>query len=124
MGAVKVAQAREANLQAERGMLQKQLEENEGLIRSMTEKLDVVNSQLEEQTNQCKVLSASLDVAEDAAAIASDDCPATSELLERIEALEVLLARASEAERGADAKVQPPATSTGVPPAEVVPGRN
>merc|ERR1712187_343565 len=64
------AQAREASVLTERENLRRQLEENEGLIRGLTEQLDAVNARLEAQTNQCRELERSLATAQDLATVA------------------------------------------------------
>lgn len=60
------AQAQETAAAAERKTLRRQLDENEALIKGLTDKLDLVNAQLERQHNHCKALENSLTTAREA----------------------------------------------------------
>mmetsp|Transcript_50973 Transcript_50973/g.147966 ORF Transcript_50973/g.147966 Transcript_50973/m.147966 type:complete len:513 (-) Transcript_50973:127-1665(-) len=70
--ALAAVQARERAATEERAQLKRQLEDNEGLIKGLTEQLDALNSKFSKQAQRCKSLEQALATAQRAAVAARD----------------------------------------------------
>merc|ERR1712079_91650 len=107
MGELAASETREAAVVQERAMLQRQVSENESLIKRFSEQLDTVNKELEQRNKHNKKLEKMLLAAQEAGALAAktadenanddelDHTGTVAQLLSRIAQLEPTLLKAT-----------------------------
>mmetsp|Transcript_11187 Transcript_11187/g.20359 ORF Transcript_11187/g.20359 Transcript_11187/m.20359 type:complete len:413 (-) Transcript_11187:222-1460(-) len=104
---LEAAEARQAQVAAERSDLRQQVAENESIIKGLTEQLDAVNRQLTEKTAKCEALEAALKKGKDSGIASAGGADlqqlvgeeeqqgVVSQLLVRIQELEATLQQAT-----------------------------